>query len=293
MVKQWSKIGIGTSMLFNGVLRSDLNDSQRKVVMLALLNSEINVIHTNAKLGTQEKACRYLREISRDIIHITKTEASLESVLSGDTSPLLSRIENTIKYCPFSAPQAVSLEIDHKDTCRALNRVKDLSEWYKRAIDLVSNVLGYTPFFIAMCKSEAEFEAALSFAGVDYVGGYTNIKQTGLLNQILQNKCHKPVIGFSPFARGRIISTNLPEEAIKLLTEAGLIGYRGSFNQELIYQISYRIPVSCQEIKTLVTGIGTEEHRRWAVDNSNAPAIDRNLSKAIIKLIAGNNHRWK
>jgi len=286
-----SKIGIGTSMLFNGLLRNSLNEKIRAEAFSSALYKGINVVHTNAKLGTQKKACHYMR-CHHDIFHITKTESDLQSTISGNLEPLLWRIRKSIDNCPQNTPQCISIEVDHKRNYTKLSCLNKLKKWYQISIYAIFEELGYKPKILAMCKTRHEYETALCMPDIDYIGGYTNIKQAGLLNEILINGCHKPVIGFSPFARGKILDIELSIDTLNYLIEVGVLKNCSCSPIEVIRELSFRVALAPRDIKSVVVGVGTREHLNWALEHCSAPAISEDICLDILRQVSGKDYEW-
>ncbi|MBZ0201568.1 MAG: hypothetical protein K8I03_00975 [Ignavibacteria bacterium] len=296
MFSSFSNIGIGTSMLFNGVLKSGIDDNKRELLLKKSINSGLNVIHTNAKLGTQERVCRILKELGGSTFHITKVQSTIEPILKGDNSFLNSRLLATKRNCACNKPYAVSIEVDHGVTNLHQMKKKVLEKWLEKSIFSIFDYLEYQPKIGLMCKSQIEFETAITSKLVDFVGGYTNILQTGMLVEVLCNNPEKPVIGFSPFSRGRIFEIEKKHLIIKILAQNKLLDLfdiPATFDIDSILKtISFKIALSCPNIKSLITGIYSFESLEWVQNNSFSNKLELTTCKDVLKIISPKNHPW-
>lgn len=282
-------------MLFNGRLRSNIDDFQREVLFKKIINNGINLIHTNANLGTQERVCKLLTRFNKQVFHITKLESDIVSLLKKDRTQFTGRLKNTKQNCPLYLPFAVCIEVDHHREAAYLDNKLALVQWVEIAAMSIFDELGYKPKIILMCKSPTEFRVAIESKHIDYIGGYTNILQSGLLMEIFRNNSNKPIIGFSPFSRGRIFTIKGKNYIVKKLIEKKMLGnfeiYKTNIN-ELIKEISFKIALSCPNIVSLITGIYSFQSLEWVQTKINFIPYDSKFCIDILRAVSRDKYDW-
>lgn len=279
-----TKFGLGTSQLFNGKLKNNLDDLSRELFFKNALTKS-NIIHTNANLGTQKKVADIIASSSLDNVrHVTKLECDLDSLFNNDRKKLISRIMETKKNCPHCMPFLVSIEIDYKGHNSFIFQKEKISEWLKIARDITEEEFQYSPTISLFCKSKLEFEVALETECVSFIGGNMNTFQSGLLFETIQSsQLAKPIIGYSPLARGRIFQQNISEKSMQKIKS---IHFSLGFNENsdfnnCLRDLSLYVALSTPNLLTLFAGVYNNEYLSVIERIVELPTLDDKTSEEI------------
>lgn len=284
-MKSITKFGLGTSQLFNGKLKNNLDDLSRELFFRNALTKS-NIIHTNANLGTQKKVADIIASTSFDSVqHVTKLECDLDSLFNHDRKKFISRIIETKKNCPHCMPLLVSIEIDYKGHNSFIFRKEKISEWLKIAAEIAAEEFQYHPKISLFCKSKLEFEVAIETEWVSFIGGNTNVIQSGLLSETMQTRqLGKPIIGYSPLARGRIFRQKFLEKSVQRVKSIhSSLGFNENDDfHKCLRDLSLYIVLSNPNLLTLFAGIYNNEYLSAIESIVELPILDGKTCEEIL-----------
>lgn len=284
-----TKFGLGTSQLFNGKLKNNLDDLSRELFFKNALTKS-NIIHTNANLGTQKKVADIIASSSHDNVrHVTKLECDLDSLFKNDRKKLISRIIETKKNCPHCMPFLVSIEIDYKGYNSFIVQKEKIKEWLRIVREITTEEFQYLPTISLFCKSKLEFEVALETEFVSFIGGNTNAIQSGLLFETIQpSQIAKPIIGYSPLARGRIFQQEFSKESIQEIKSIHFnLGFFESngFNK-CLRDLSLYVVLSNPNLLTMFAGVYNNDYLSDIERISTLPILDAKICQDILNCIS-------
>lgn len=284
-----TKFGLGTSQLFNGKLKNNLDDSSRELFFKNALTKS-NIIHTNANLGTQKKVADIITSYSfGSIQHVTKLECDLDSLFNNDRKKFNSRIIETKENCPHCLPFLVSIEIDYKGHNSFILQKKKIKEWLKIARDVAAEEFQYLPTISLFCKSKLEFEVAIETEFVSFIGGNTNAIQSGLLFETMKViQLDKQIIGYSPLARGRIFQQEFSKKSMQKIKSIHFsLGFFESNNfNKCLRDLSLYVVLSNPNLLTMFAGVYNNDYLSDIERISELPILDAKICQDVLNCIS-------